>query len=731
LPKGGFYKRGCQEKQFTRPDEKIFFSTYSPNWQSQSTLPGLGFPSRQVGSGWTAGTYYDTGTISVTVSDLLTAQVNWVQGSTPSGLAATLAASINGLEGIPGSSCPTAAQTATATGYVSACASGGTVTLTSLSKGPAVDWAVTASTTDTNPTYFSASGPNNYQGPPSFAVTTANMSGGEISGNLLYSYAISDADGYAPNGNLLSVADSVTGTWNYQYDNLNRVVTGTASAGSYAGAQMSWSYDPFGNRQSESVGGTIQSTSGPTPTMPSASAASYTAATNQVSASSQNNGAGFLYDTAGNVLNDGQNRYLYDAEGRLCAVQSVLVTGSPITGYVYDAGGTRVAKGSLAWTGSGTLTWNTACSGIIGQGGWTFTLTTSWVLGPGGEQVTEYSVSGGASTWKHSNAFAVGQLLATYTGTDTIFALKDWLGTKRVEVGASGCATTYASLAYGDGLTPGSLPGYASCTDATEHHFTAKERDTESGNDYFGARYYASSMGRWMSPDPKMFSKQRMFDPQQWNMYAYVRNNPLIYFDPNGQELVSVVFGNQTVLVDRSIARNVINVLRDASNAGISLTITSGFRNSKHQEDMYKAWVKGGRKGNPVAPPNSSGHEAGQAFDVSKGGLTDEQKGKLNEIGKSDGLTMHEEATAIHFGAFNSNEVSDSLMEENQANPNSTSTIIDGGVQTVNVNDQVTQIPTEPDTAANTIPEQPLDQFGLPQSSVEALTQKMHNATQW
>jgi RHS repeat-associated protein len=32
-------------------------------------------------------------------------------------------------------------------------------------------------------------------------------------------------------------------------------------------------------------------------------------------------------------------------------------------------------------------------------------------------------------------------------------------------------------------------------------HFTGKERDTESGNDYFGARYYASSMGRFMSPE--------------------------------------------------------------------------------------------------------------------------------------------------------------------------------------------------------------------------------------
>lgn len=61
--------------------------------------------------------------------------------------------------------------------------------------------------------------------------------------------------------------------------------------------------------------------------------------------------------------------------------------------------------------------------------------------------------------------------------------------------------------------------------------FTDKERDTESGNDYFGARYYASSMGRFMSPDwsakaePVPYSK--LDDPQTLNLYAYVTNNPL------------------------------------------------------------------------------------------------------------------------------------------------------------------------------------------------------------
>src|SRR5208337_3444705 len=117
----------------------------------------------------------------------------------------------------------------------------------------------TATAADTNPTYFSPTGPNHYQAGLSFTVAPANpsMTGGETTGNAVYSYAIPDQGGYAPNSNLMSVADTVTGTWNYTYDNLNRLLTGTSTAGYYSGAQMSWTYDPFGNRKSESVGGTV------------------------------------------------------------------------------------------------------------------------------------------------------------------------------------------------------------------------------------------------------------------------------------------------------------------------------------------------------------------------------------------------------------------------------------------------------------------------------------------
>lgn len=64
------------------------------------------------------------------------------------------------------------------------------------------------------------------------------------------------------------------------------------------------------------------------------------------------------------------------------------------------------------------------------------------------------------------------------------------------------------------------------------YKFTGKERDTESGNDYFGARYYASTMGRFMSPDDG--EDQHPSNPQSWNLYSYGRNNPLIGTDDDG-----------------------------------------------------------------------------------------------------------------------------------------------------------------------------------------------------
>src|SRR6185503_4118903 len=83
--------------------------------------------------------------------------------------------------------------------------------------------------------------------------------------------------------------------------------------------------------------------------------------------------------------------------------------------------------------------------------------------------------------------------------------------------------------------------------DGVRQQFTAKERDVETGLDYFGARYFSSTQGRFTSPDPLSFwalerKKQDAYisNPQRWNKYVYVLNNPLNQNDPTGLAEVPV-----------------------------------------------------------------------------------------------------------------------------------------------------------------------------------------------
>jgi RHS repeat-associated protein len=182
----------------------------------------------------------------------------------------------------------------------------------------------------------------------------------------------------------------------------------------------------------------------------------------------------------------------------------------------------RVGKGSIS-------TWS--CDSKSNG----FQPISDYIIGPGGEQLTEMGANGsGAMVWSHTNVFAAGSLITTYDTDGLHFYLNDMLGNRRVQTDYAGVTEqTCTNLPFGDGLNcSGSL------TSPTEHHFTGKERDAESGNDYFGARYYASSMGRFMSPDwaakEEPVPYATMDDPQSLNLYSYVRNNPLVRVDADG-----------------------------------------------------------------------------------------------------------------------------------------------------------------------------------------------------
>jgi RHS repeat-associated protein len=359
------------------------------------------------------------------------------------------------------------------------------------------------------------------------ASTTLSIENAGPGSSIYYSYSVPDG-GYQSNGNVMAYTDSVMGSWNFGYDLLNRLVTaGNTSqpAGAAWAPYFCWAYDAFGNRlqQSTSNAAFTQGTGSCTfsGTEYQNTWASYTNQ-NQIAST---NAPGFVwspaYDGAGNITDDGSNQYLYDAEGRICAVAS----DGYGTGYLYDAAGNRVAKGTI-----------TSLSCDITTNG--FQQTTGYVVGPGGEQITE--VGANSTIWNHTNVYAEGKQIGTYDSAGLHLYVDDPLGTRRAQVlDSSGTLeAVYQSLPFGDGLN--SIPYATGATDPTENHFTGKERDTESGNDYMFARYYNSATGRFLSPDwsakeePVPYAKLEY--PQTLNLYSYVLNNPMTHSDPDGHK---------------------------------------------------------------------------------------------------------------------------------------------------------------------------------------------------
>ena len=93
-------------------------------------------------------------------------------------------------------------------------------------------------------------------------------------------------------------------------------------------------------------------------------------------------------------------------------------------------------------------------------------------------------------------------------------------------------------LPFGEECTTGPCASNPGLGAGQPRKFTGKERDTESGLDYFGARYYGSTIGRFTTVDPEYTWQENLTDPQLWNRYAYARNDPLRYVDPDGRKIV-------------------------------------------------------------------------------------------------------------------------------------------------------------------------------------------------
>lgn len=106
--------------------------------------------------------------------------------------------------------------------------------------------------------------------------------------------------------------------------------------------------------------------------------------------------------------------------------------------------------------------------------------------------------------------------------------------------------------------------------------FTGKERDAETGLDYFGARYMSSAQGRFTSPDPGMAGTDPL-TPQSWNAYSYALNNPLHFIDPDGAAPYPATSWkvNKSLLGDPQLAR-VMWTANNYSPAAFQRSVESG-----------------------------------------------------------------------------------------------------------------------------------------------------------
>ncbi len=282
--------------------------------------------------------------------------------------------------------------------------------------------------------------------------------------------------GAKDNGNVSGFTAVGQQTFNrsYTYDVLNRLQTMSAPGDQCSG--LSWTIDPWGNR-------TAQTPTGGSCFSPSVS----------IGANNRLLGAPYSYDAAGNLLNDGNHTYTYDAEERITQVDA----GATAT-YVNDAFGNRVEK---------------TTGGVDSQYLYNLNGTVNTVFSNG--------------LMQRMFVYMNGETLAEYFENTTYFAHTDHLGSTRL------LTRLDQSVRESDDYYPyGELvPSSGGTGDIFK--FTGKERDQESGNDDFGARYYASSMGRFLTPDSARYSS--LTDPQSLNLYSYVGNHPTTMIDPDGR----------------------------------------------------------------------------------------------------------------------------------------------------------------------------------------------------
>jgi RHS repeat-associated protein len=317
------------------------------------------------------------------------------------------------------------------------------------------------------------------------AYITDGCADGTVSGTVQDFYYAYGNWGTTNSGNVTTMAAGGAQNFSrtYTYDTLNRLGTMSDSNSGQQCRGLSWTYDAWGNRTDQTH------TAGTCPTFHQT-----------VDTKNRLVGPPYLYDAAGNMIYDGTHWYTYDAENRMTQVDS-----GTTASYAYMPEGRRTTK--------------------ISGGS-----THDYVYDLSNNVIAEMTSSG----WQVGNVYLGGQMIAEYKNSTTYFVHQDHLGSTRLVTGLN-----QAPVQNLDYFPYGELNSTNS--GITTHEFTGDERDAESGLDHTQFRQYSSSMARWMTPDPAGLAAVDPTNPQSWNRYSYVLNNPLAFIDPSGLDCIYLV----------------------------------------------------------------------------------------------------------------------------------------------------------------------------------------------
>jgi RHS repeat-associated protein len=354
------------------------------------------------------------------------------------------------------------------------------------------------------------------------------------------------------NGNIQSQSvydGATTRNQSFSYDGVNRL-TGASEGANWT---QTYVYDTYGNR------GLYNGSSDPsTGTSLAMDVVTTSLSTVPFNASNHWTAATTSYDSRGNLTAASASTNslgaTFDAENR--QIQSVSTVGGNTTtvNYGYDGNGQRVSK---------------AISGGA---------TTTYVYDALGHLAAEYSTAtnpDSGTQYLTDDPLGSTRLITTGTTSPSFFSRSDYLPFGQEIPTSWGSRTAYAP-------------------DPSETlKFTGKERDQETGLDFFEARYFSSAQGRFTSADEfkggivdpftgldvetnTALPYADITDPQTLNKYGYVRNSPLRYVDPDGHGLSDAIQETINGAISATLEDNGVSPLVDAPQNSLGRGIGHG-----------------------------------------------------------------------------------------------------------------------------------------------------------